>query len=184
MTRTKYQQLQPEERLRIEIWKAEDVSLRAMARMLGRAPSTLMRELRRNATARGGYGAMRAQACRTQRLKASRPVAKLAPDGVLWGVVLQPDVMPHLCQLPGPVVSTAACFHPDQARRAVREVLQELRAPDRAVHDLSSFCVYVVHLKHILCNVDSHWHKLHDRPSGRVLNIFMILHFGHFDAAA
>lgn len=46
-----------------------------------------MRELRRNATARGGYGAMSAQACRTQRLKASRPVAKLAPDGVLWGVV-------------------------------------------------------------------------------------------------
>nr|pir probable transposase - Alcaligenes eutrophus [Cupriavidus necator]CAA41347.1 ORF 1 [Cupriavidus metallidurans CH34] len=87
MTRTKYQQLQPEERMRIEIWKAEDVSLRAMARRLGRAPSTLMRELRRNATARGGYGAMSAQACRTQRLKASRPVAKLAPDGVLWGVV-------------------------------------------------------------------------------------------------
>ncbi|WP_139186198.1 helix-turn-helix domain-containing protein, partial [Ralstonia sp. 25mfcol4.1] len=87
MTRTKYQQLQPEEGMRIEIWKAEDVSLRAMARRLGRAPSTLMRELRRNATARGGYGAMSAQACRTQRLKASRPVAKLAPDGVLWGVV-------------------------------------------------------------------------------------------------
>ncbi|WP_454056752.1 IS30 family transposase [Cupriavidus sp. Marseille-Q8015] len=87
MTRTKYQQLQPEERMRIEIWKAEDVSLRAMARRLGRAPSTLLRELRRNATSRGDYDAMSAQACRTQRLKASRPAAKLVPDGVLWGVV-------------------------------------------------------------------------------------------------
>lgn len=87
MTRTKYQQLQPEERMHIEIWKAEDVNLRAMAHRLGRAPSTLMRELRRNATARGSYGAMSAQACRTQRLKASRPTPKLAPDGVLWGVV-------------------------------------------------------------------------------------------------
>lgn len=30
---------------------------------------------------------MRAQTCRTQRLTASRPAAKLVPDGVLWGVV-------------------------------------------------------------------------------------------------
>jgi len=87
MTRTKYQQLQPEERMRIEIWKAENISLRAMARRLGRAPSTLMRELRRNAAAHGGYGAMTAQACRALRRQASRPSPKLAPDSVLWGVV-------------------------------------------------------------------------------------------------
>ena len=87
MTRTKYQQLQPEERMRIEIWKAENISLRAMARRLGRAPSTLMRELRRNAAAHGGYGAMTAQACRALRRQASRPGPKLAPDSVLWGVV-------------------------------------------------------------------------------------------------
>ncbi|ODV44511.1 transcriptional regulator, partial [Cupriavidus sp. UYMMa02A] len=87
MTRTKYQQLQPEERMRIEIWKAENVSQREMARRLGRAPSTLMRELRRNATAHGGYGAITAQARRAQRRQASRPASKLAADSVLWGVV-------------------------------------------------------------------------------------------------
>src|SRR5882672_2425324 len=87
MTRAKYQQLQPEERMRIEIWRAENVSLRAMARRLGRAPSTLVRELRRNASAHGGYGAMPAHACRTQRRQASRPAPKLAADSVLWGVV-------------------------------------------------------------------------------------------------
>ena len=73
--------------MRIEIWKAENISLRAMARRLGRAPSTLMRELRRNAAAHGGYGAMTAQACRALRRQASRPSPKLAPDSVLWGVV-------------------------------------------------------------------------------------------------
>lgn len=87
MTRTKYQQLQPEERMRIELWKAENVSLRGMARRQGRAPSTLVRELRRNADAHGSYGAMTAQACRTQRRQASRPAPKLAPDSVLWGMV-------------------------------------------------------------------------------------------------
>ncbi len=35
-----------------------------MARRLDHAPSTLVRELRRNTTARGRYGAMSAQACR------------------------------------------------------------------------------------------------------------------------
>jgi len=35
MTRTKYQQLQPEERMRIEIWKAENVSQREMAAQAG-----------------------------------------------------------------------------------------------------------------------------------------------------
>lgn len=34
MTRTKYQQLQPEERIRIEIWQAENVSLRVGIRSL------------------------------------------------------------------------------------------------------------------------------------------------------
>jgi IS30 family transposase len=87
MTRTKYQQLQPEERMRIEIWRAENVSQRGMARRLGRAPSTLMRELRRNATACGGYGAMTARARRAQRRQASRPAPKLAADSVLWGMV-------------------------------------------------------------------------------------------------
>lgn len=74
--------------MRIEIWKAEKVSLRAMARRLGRAPSTLTRELARNAQAGAtGYDATAAQTLRSGRRAAARPAAKLAPDSVLWGAV-------------------------------------------------------------------------------------------------
>jgi len=48
MTRTTYRQLQPTERMRIEIWKAEGVSLRALARRPGRAPPTVLRGIFRN----------------------------------------------------------------------------------------------------------------------------------------
>ncbi len=62
MTRTTYRQLQPGERMRIEIWKSEKVSLRAMARRLSRAPSSLTRELARNAQADAArYDALAAQ---------------------------------------------------------------------------------------------------------------------------
>ncbi|WP_144444269.1 helix-turn-helix domain-containing protein, partial [Caballeronia arationis] len=37
---TSYQHLQPEERLAIASLRLQDVSIRAMARMLGRSPST------------------------------------------------------------------------------------------------------------------------------------------------
>ncbi|BAO92935.1 mobile element protein (plasmid) [Caballeronia cordobensis] len=43
--KTSYQQLQPEERLAIASLRLQDVSIRAMARMLGRSPSTVSREL-------------------------------------------------------------------------------------------------------------------------------------------
>jgi len=73
--------------MRIEIWKAENISQREMARRLGRAPSTLMRELRRNATATCSYKAMTAQARRGQRRQAGRAAPKLSEHTVLWGVV-------------------------------------------------------------------------------------------------
>ncbi|OIQ72713.1 integrase core domain protein [mine drainage metagenome] len=87
MTRTTYRQLQPDERMRIEIWKAENVSLRDMSRRLGRAPSTVSRELSRNASKATVYSAATAQDTRTQRRQAARPTAKLSPEGVLWGAV-------------------------------------------------------------------------------------------------
>ena len=87
MTRTTYRQLQPEERMRIEIWKAENVSLRDMSRRLGRAPSTVSRELSRNASQATVYSAATAQVTRMRRRQAARPTAKLSPDGVLWGAV-------------------------------------------------------------------------------------------------
>src|SRR4051795_6736037 len=47
--------LELEERERLTALKAEGLSLRAIARALGRAASTVSRELRRNALPRGGY---------------------------------------------------------------------------------------------------------------------------------
>ena len=43
-----YQQLQPEERLTIASMHLQGSSMRAMARMLGRSPATVSRELARN----------------------------------------------------------------------------------------------------------------------------------------
>lgn len=87
MTKKKYRQLQPEERMRIEIWKAENIGVRDMAFRLGRSPSPISRELARNTCDERSYRAAVAQISRTRRRQASRPIAKLASDGVLWGVV-------------------------------------------------------------------------------------------------
>ena len=87
MTKATYRQLQPEERLRIEIWKADNVTLREMSRRLGRAPLTLSRELSRNLSKAPAYSAASAQLRRTQRRQASRPRPKLCADSPLWGAV-------------------------------------------------------------------------------------------------
>src|SRR6476659_7673970 len=56
-----------EERERLAALKAEGLSLRAIARALGRAASTVSRELRRNALPRGGYLPVHAQGCYRER---------------------------------------------------------------------------------------------------------------------
>ena len=48
--RTRYQQLQPEERLTIASLHLQGSSIRAMARILGRSPATVSRELTRNSS--------------------------------------------------------------------------------------------------------------------------------------
>src|SRR3982750_4624167 len=55
--------LELEERERLAALKAEGLSLRAVARALGRAASTIRRELRRNALPRGGYLPVLAEGC-------------------------------------------------------------------------------------------------------------------------
>ena len=62
-------------------------SVRAMARTLGRAPSTISRELERNTQDATVYAASAAQQCSAVRREAARPVPKLQSGGVLWGVV-------------------------------------------------------------------------------------------------
>src|SRR5689334_19102734 len=55
------------ERERLAALKAEGLSLRAIARALGRAASTISRELRRNALPRGGYLPVHAEGCYLER---------------------------------------------------------------------------------------------------------------------
>jgi IS30 family transposase len=55
------------ERERLAALKAEGLSLRAIARALGRAASTISRELRRNALPKGGYLPVHAEGCHRER---------------------------------------------------------------------------------------------------------------------
>jgi IS30 family transposase len=56
-----------EERERLATLRAEGLSLRAIAAQLGRAASTISRELRRNALPRGGYLPVHAEGCYLER---------------------------------------------------------------------------------------------------------------------
>jgi IS30 family transposase len=72
--------LELEERERLAALKAEGLSLRAIARALGRAASTVSRELRRNALPKGGYLPVHAEGCylaRRQRQAVLERDAKL-----------------------------------------------------------------------------------------------------------
>src|SRR5918998_6195047 len=59
--------LRLEERERLAVLKAEGLSLRAIARGLGRAASTVSRELRRNALPKGGSLPVHAEGCYLER---------------------------------------------------------------------------------------------------------------------
>src|SRR3982751_3404077 len=59
--------LELEERERLAALKAEGLSLRAVARALGRAASTISRERRRNALPKGGYLPAHAAGCYRER---------------------------------------------------------------------------------------------------------------------
>src|SRR5690242_1581276 len=59
--------LELEERERLAELRAEGLSLRAIARALGRAASTISRELRRNALPRGGHLPVHAEGCYRER---------------------------------------------------------------------------------------------------------------------
>src|SRR3712207_1420567 len=73
--------LRLEERERLAALKAKGLSLRAIARQLSRAASTVSRELRRNALPKGGYLPVHAEGCyleRRQRPAVLERDAKLA----------------------------------------------------------------------------------------------------------
>src|SRR5258708_1655351 len=86
--KTRYQQLQPEERMTIASMKQLGSSVRAMARTLGRSASTVSRELPRNTCSTVGYASAPAQPLSTDRREAARPCPKRHPQSVSWRVVL------------------------------------------------------------------------------------------------
>ena len=111
------------EREEIAILRAQKVGVREIARRLGRCPSTISRELRRNAATRGGrleYRAATAQWHADRRAKRSK-VAKLATNDALREYVQQrlagEITRPGGTAVPGPDVRWIGRRHGRRADR-------------------------------------------------------------------
>jgi IS30 family transposase len=113
---TQYRQLQPEDRMTMASMKQQGSSARAMARALGRSPSTITRELARNTLTAMPYGSHTAQVACFSRRVAARPLAKLAFDGVGWGVV---RTMLDWKWSPQQIAATLKRVFPDDPKRHV-----------------------------------------------------------------
>ena len=74
-----YSELSVEERATIQIGHAQGFSLRRIACLITRSPSTISRELRRNQDACGGYSARVAQQQMQARRQVCRQRRKLLP---------------------------------------------------------------------------------------------------------
>ena len=85
MTR-RFRQMQAEERVTLAALMQQGKTLREIAKEIGRSPSTLSRELARNAQC-GEYTSRGAQQACEQRRCSARPKPKLDPDGRLWPLV-------------------------------------------------------------------------------------------------
>ena len=82
-----YSELSVEERVTIQIGHAQGLSLRKIACLINRSPSTISRELRRNRDARGGYSARVAQQQIQTRRQVCRPMRKLLPGSERFELV-------------------------------------------------------------------------------------------------
>ncbi|WP_310320415.1 IS30 family transposase [Hydrogenophaga palleronii] len=104
----RYQQLQPEDRVTLASLVQQKYTVRDIALVLGRSPSTISRELLRNAQP-AGYASTAARACALQRRRQGRAPNKLHPEGVLF------DVMRHFLGLrwsPEQIALTLAHIYP------------------------------------------------------------------------
>jgi transposase, IS30 family len=81
-----YQQLQYEERIAIASYQGQGLSIRAMARILNRAASTISREMLRNAPS-GKYSCTFAQKRRNRRRVFCRAAPKLGQSSALFAQV-------------------------------------------------------------------------------------------------
>ena len=83
-----YTELSVEERATIQISHAQGFSLRRIACLINRSPSTISRELRRNRDACGGYSARVAQQQMQARRQVCRPMRKLLPGSERFELVV------------------------------------------------------------------------------------------------
>src|SRR3546814_2636199 len=82
-----YTELSVEERATIQIGRTQGFSLRRIACLTNRSPSTISRELRRNRGACGGYSARLAQQQMQARRQVCRPTRKLLPGSERFELV-------------------------------------------------------------------------------------------------
>ena len=133
---TNYQHLSCEERTMIQLGLEQGCTLRAIARSVQRAPSSISRELNRNgwnnpATApkkrgrppvAGGYRAPISQQRASALARTARCPSRLAQDGPLWGHV---ERLLRACHSPEQIAGILQRMHPDQPN------LQEMCIRDR-----------------------------------------------------
>ena len=144
------------EREEIALWRAQGHGVREIARRLGRAASTISRELRRNAATRGGgleYRATTAQWHAERAARRPKP-AKLAVNAALRSYVQDRlagvVVAPGGAAVPGPVVPWKGRRHGRrQDRRWARawspeQIAQRLRLdfPDDETMRISHEAIY------------------------------------------
>jgi IS30 family transposase len=86
MTKISYEQIDESERHAIALGLQQKQSIRAIARALGRSPSTIRREIRRNEGG-NGYTSRYAQQRSDRRRCFARPSPKLHPSGSLFQTV-------------------------------------------------------------------------------------------------
>ena len=113
---TRYEHLQPEDRMTMASMLQQGLSTRAMARALSRSPSITSRELARNTLGDLPYGSHTAQVACLGRRVAARPVGKLDFAGVGWGVVL---TMLNWKWSPQQIAATLKRVFPDEPERHV-----------------------------------------------------------------
>jgi len=103
-----YRQLQPEDRMTLASLVQQNYSIREIARVLGRSPATISRELRRNAGG-AGYASSSAHRQCQHRRRDGRPAIKLHGQTVLF------DVVRHFLNLhwsPEQIALTLATIYP------------------------------------------------------------------------
>ena len=113
----KYEHLSPEDRATIMIETDRGTSLRSIARLLGRAPSTISRELARGCSPASRYRAAEAGRRYRQRRRACVRRRKLIEGSWLWQWVR--DGLCYRFWSPHQIAARLRFMHPEDSQRQV-----------------------------------------------------------------